>query len=1081
MINSRTPRPSHAVENIRQLSLSNIGGVDETKAPTDNRSVIGAVNLVNNLDGSFSLRKPLLIKCDWTRIVSNICNVAIGSVSVIKVIPLYTEKDVLIIYSVSDEVRFTIYDNESSNVVSKCVLKWYDYENNAHTEHLFGADSDVCDASATDIASLQDCTYVNTPSTTVLGNCVVPVASGTYFKEYPVVDPAVHLGNVEWTDAMLTTLKIPSYVKIVFNNILQEWNVEVYSALPNRIEVSEATGTYENPTDMVLPAPFALRDDYNASVPAVRSIVPYTYTLRTADGVRPTTMSTEPTTYSVSETGSLGDRSLTGWAANSEVTRHAITLVDNTHCTIELVTYTKCILVQEEKLETTTGASYRPRWFFTIDVNLCTTFNQPVTSCTVQIPSSELTVMLSHYRQPVEGDTPGNLEALHTHGLDIPETVKTYTNPQAGARYSHTVFKDSLSVSQERYVVENSNYNDLFKYNALADFEYTVDYEIDLKELPVKLITESNLDVGYRITTVLPVSKDTHIVLKAMCAFPKTNNHEQFYATWLGTTDGISWECLIKDSSDLSVGFDDTIMLPAPDEEPLKDVSKSNLGDNVVEDANSIRYAPFKAPSAQSDVRRVDVLKISEEIFEKYFTNGAFRFKIVLVKEVTRGEGTTNQGDSVTTPDMEVVATYGQVDFVPVRAERGSYVYTDLGNSVLGNKLYYKHRMYSFGHPSFKNNVYVSDVDSFVTPIGNTINLNASEDVTVSFVVPWKDYLVIGTSNALYLSASADIGFYTKTINTSVGVTASDARTVVPVLNNIMFKSGPKVYALYPNVYAGDDTVLNITELSSPIEGFLEEYVPHPTKTPFAFGTSSEYVLMLPEENCTKCVKYSYSDKLWNCVEFPIVFDTYSFRSLTDITLFGTNSEGNLCEYYYDKTFGEAYGKAYANMQEYGDLLLESDQGVLKDVEDLVNGVSPAPVELSRIAFELDTGQKTDQILTRKQFVESKLIVATDTQSPDIALEVTVYIDGERNVITRDLSTDAAFHGTSNKNVVLGGVLNTLSSGLDGSATKNVLRQLIVRYSGKGNSIRHILRGSSSSNFKLYETYVRYKLLNVKQ
>jgi hypothetical protein len=137
-----------------------------------------------------------------------------------------------------------------------------------------------------------------------------------------------------------------------------------------------------------------------------------------------------------------------------------------------------------------------------------------------------------------------------------------------------------------------------------------------------------------------------------------------------------------------------------------------------------------------------------------------------------------------------------------------------------------------------------------------------------------------------------------------------------------------------------------------------------------------------------------------------------------------------------------------------------------------------AVIQTAPINFEIDFGQKTDTVMTTKQFVESKLVFATLHSDDTFPMKLTVHVDGDPNVTVRDLTTDAAFY----KNEEVGGVLNTTFSGLSNETdTFNTLRQIVVRYSGKGKSVRHILSGQSFRNFKMYEAYVRYKLLNVKQ
>ena len=67
MINRRVKRPSRAVENLQQLCLNSSGGVDCTKPHNDVKSVYMAKNLVNNTDGSLSLRKPIVLRQQYRK------------------------------------------------------------------------------------------------------------------------------------------------------------------------------------------------------------------------------------------------------------------------------------------------------------------------------------------------------------------------------------------------------------------------------------------------------------------------------------------------------------------------------------------------------------------------------------------------------------------------------------------------------------------------------------------------------------------------------------------------------------------------------------------------------------------------------------------------------------------------------------------------------------------------------------------------------------------------------------------------------------------------------------------------------
>jgi hypothetical protein len=215
-------------------------------------------------------------------------------------------------------------------------------------------------------------------------------------------------------------------------------------------------------------------------------------------------------------------------------------------------------------------------------------------------------------------------------------------------------------------------------------------------------------------------------------------------------------------------------------------------------------------------------------------------------------------------------------------------------------------------------------------------------------------------------------------------------------------------------------------------------------------------------------------------------------NALDDIRLFGTTlGSESVCEFLFDTEVGSltfsAAATPYVSDIPYGDVLYRNTAsadgvygtGIEATVAELEAQLqNPDLHKVSPIAFELDTGQKTDAILTTKQFVESKMVFATLSPNDSFPMQILIHIDGDPHLVTQDISTDAPFWENSSS----GGALNTTIGGVSNESDNfNILRQLVVRYSGKGKSIRHILTGESLYNFKLYETYTRYKLLNVKQ
>ena len=185
----------------------------------------------------------------------------------------------------------------------------------------------------------------------------------------------------------------------------------------------------------------------------------------------------------------------------------------------------------------------------------------------------------------------------------------------------------------------------------------------------------------------------------------------------------------------------------------------------------------------------------------------------------------------------------------------------------------------------------------------------------------------------------------------------------------------------------------------------------------------------------------------------------YTIIDVSDIRIYAQYGSVKY-EYYFNKSYSDV---GITDAYEYGDILT---------TEQLSN-YSFTPIE-----FFVDSGQKTDNISLTKQFVESKIIVATMDAKASFNLNVRVDIDGNTFDRHIDLNTDGALIRTDSEQVL---TLGTSSDYVETYNTFNTMRQMFLRYSGKGKTVRHILSGESLYKFKIYEIFYRYKLLNVKQ
>lgn len=420
----------------------------------------------------------------------------------------------------------------------------------------------------------------------------------------------------------------------------------------------------------------------------------------------------------------------------------------------------------------------------------------------------------------------------------------------------------------------------------------------------------------------------------------------------------------------------------------------------------------------------------------------------------------------------------GQSQYTFSKAGDLELAISDFGNASQGKGLYYNSRLYTYGTEKGKNNVFASEAGTFVQKLSNMIDLNAYSDVKVTALVPWRDYLIAATDSSLHLITKNDNGYYSKTLNTAVGIPEEDGDCCSATLNGIIFKSGTHVYMLYPNLYSGTDTVLNVTDISKPIEGIIDK---NGYDRCFAFGTEDAYYLCLSKKSLdnTVCLKYNYVNKTWTKFVYPTVFQDYSLVSLNDIRVyshFATNSIG-IAEYNIERDFGQDFIESNQLYRDY--ITAQPSSNTASDLE-----FDSTPEGLSYpIHFVVDTGQKIDELSYTKQFTESKLVFSTEHSKDRFPMSVRVFIDGNNSVIKLDANTDSPLWGITEEGIRDNTLAVASANGIqiDDSNIVHTFRQMFLRYAGKGRSVRLYIEGDSEFKFRLYEILTRYRRLNVKQ
>lgn len=456
-----------------------------------------------------------------------------------------------------------------------------------------------------------------------------------------------------------------------------------------------------------------------------------------------------------------------------------------------------------------------------------------------------------------------------------------------------------------------------------------------------------------------------------------------------------------------------------------------------------------------------------------------------------------------------------------------------------GKLVYYDEQLISFN----KYNVYYSAQDSLIFKLLN--NLTFGTEVTKIIKWRSYLVIFTSTNISLVGYSPEINNYVVKTISTNIGVSLADADTVNVILNTIYFKSGLKVYKLTLNAYTSDDSLLNLRYISLDINTFLNTLGMYVVETHnFSYADSRFYYIFInsnydlehqDSREVTYCLKYDYALNTWNILKYNLkilnvellsVDNSYlrtklgichfkedpklllsnyyletSYRFIGGITedeepetiMLGGEIDSNpfrLCAFESDLTESST-SVTYADMLELYNRLPYADyyKYSVPEIYEYFNDHIDAPdlevfSELyDSIDFNIDFGQKSSTYTLTKQFLETKFIFGTFQLTDTFPISLDIETDGESmaskpNGIHIDANTDSALWKV---NLNDKGTLNTVFAQNTNTNYNGIIRQLIVKYSGKGKTIRYLLSGSSNSKFKFYSLNTRYRILAKKQ
>ena len=1017
---------------LKQSSFVASKGINVLANPMEAQNVVDIVNFDVEDDGGIRIRKPVIAKYDYLSALVSIMGVKDEEAkcySIIKVIYLYDKLTRLVIYKYekNDVKEYGFYFLNENNSYKDYVYKYTDYNGG---EYYFNAakSSDSVESGVlsfikdwapthSDLFNLENVTTVNLNTSTILGNCTVDITQSLFNVDEGGLYDSTVLSEEDGK-------KAARYLQVMWLSTDEVWCVKVINPEMNVVtseQLSDGTITPTIKYNTTLDNNYAIRDEYNKSSVAVKSIIPYIYSEVVNNKIIPKKATVTTTDYNIFISNLLG-----ALIPYSDVNygEYVTNYMSGTYTTYDgLQEFSIKLYIRTFNDDTTHG----------IEGTLELYYLQSYAHITI-VPNIDVNINVLNVNGTVHSSISVKLGSEDSLNLRSP--INDEFGKIIGYSYSiHRHLGPNLEIfnkNGEKYD-PHKDVEKYLKYNVLTTGNFT--YIItDCLRNSIKYLTEKKSYIEKDTNAFVPVisfSKnviDNNNITVCFKAFMKfVDFHDlKYYIVWERTFDGATWQQVFGDA--------------------VKQGYRIKIPKNTSSTTSEIEYDILIAQQvcAVSENDYIGTVNVRPDVLFQHQTGISpctYRVSVYTKKE--------SVGDGSYSNPYEVDLTLAQYSYELKFSEDYEYAYsTEQVHTSNGNKLYWKKRIYSYGNSEFNNVIYPTDVDSFITPIQNAIDLDASSNATVTALIPWRDYLVAATSNALYLITPVDGGYTTKIINTAIGIPKEDSQTCKSILNGVIFKSGSKVYSLFPNMYSGTDSVLNLSELSKPIDGLIPDT--YGNYNCFAFTTERYYYLFIPvSKDETLCFKYNFNSRTWVKHSYPICIKNYTLLGFDDIRIFDESKEYLFeCDDF----------RKYADISKpYGDIL----------TEDIV-----CPIN-----FRLDSGQKTDNISTDKQFVETKLIASLTNNENIIPLDIDIYIDGNKFPFKIDLTTDGTFVKDAIKDII------TLNATVDSNSVElqNVLKQLFLRYSGRGKSIRHIISGKSMCDFKLYEIYYRYKTLNVKQ
>ena len=548
----RTKRNFSASNNkLKQSSFVASKGINVLANPMEAQNVVDIVNFDVEDDGGIRVRKPIIATHNYMSIIVDYILKAEGleldlntyldiknRVQIIKIIYLYDKVTRLMLYKyvtstkdvqygfcflgTNDKSQPQIYMYTSYNGVD------FVFDNTTHLEYSESAVSTVQTVwLSTDFFNLDNVTYVNLNTTTILGNCTVDITKSQFNTTNGLYDPTV----VSEEYAKNT----PRYLQISYLSTDKVWCVKIINPEMNVVsseQLSDGTVTPTIKYNTTLDNNYAIRDEYNKSSVAVKTIIPYVYAELTNGQISPKTVEKTDTVINVSNADasyfSVPVNTFGSGASTTNTVHH--TLETN----YEYLGKTYKIKIEIElSISYTDGDSYEYVEIHGVKLYYITPLNASIIT-----PNIEFSVNVMANSEPVSSITYVTYRLINNNRVPIFEDS---TGKILGYSYSFEQVEGNDYFNHGDGLPYDSGIACTTSFNGTLNITST-----ECLNRTIKYLTERPIDTSEGFVPVLTFSKNTDsnnliICFKAFMKFVDFNNLK-YYAVWERTFDGVTWE-----------------------------------------------------------------------------------------------------------------------------------------------------------------------------------------------------------------------------------------------------------------------------------------------------------------------------------------------------------------------------------------------------------------------------------------------------------------------------------------------------------------------------------------------------------